>query len=759
MNPWIQDFKRYKFMLNTKNICSAFVALFISLNLSAQNDVLSPIGVRYELDSKQIPTKSGNTIDGLILYNLDTLSLPILEDFAKNHFQQYDANPGDPDVATEQYFALLDLNNVPFPGDVVFTTIKTYLLEITLQPIITRDTTWFESTLVQYNNLQNYPVLHQEIQVYPSYILVDTLDLQKPAPDTIWINANLRAQDSANVYKANVNDPDAWWIDHNTHWNYTRARLPWSLGVATFDGMDAKGWPYAINTSQSGYADFLTSKPLIMNFTPASGVYLTFLYQPEGFGDVPEPNDSLVLDFFNVIDQQWETVWKVGGTPSHDFKLVHLPIVENKFLQNGFQFRFKNFGGLSGDLDNWHLDYVHLRTGSNPSDTTIIDFSVVYPIPTLLKDYTAIPWKHYRNNPTGQMSQDVIITLRNSNIVAGNTQNAVLRVFDNGLLDQEYSIPGATLTTDLNFNPKTTYTTSHDLTQIDANYNFPATSSNDTSYCFDYYFRASVPFTQPPALQSNDTVFGQQCFSNYYSYDDGSAEQAYGINGEQARLAYQFTTLEADSLVAVQMHFVPTVFDHSNKLFLLTVWEDNNGQPGAVLYEDDFFTAQNPVYIGEKNVFWHYFFADTMKVGVSGTFYVGWRQLDPQRLNVGFDRNTNTQDKIFYSVDLGATWQNGSFPGSLMIRPVFSSKLDYQLDVEELTLEELQVYPNPAEDVLNFSYSMEGNVELYGSGGKLMMRHPWTNQIDIQELTPGFYIVRVYSHNNEFQQTFKIIKK
>ncbi len=746
-------------MLNTKDIFSAFAALFLFFQVNAQHDVLSPIGVRYELDNAIAPVKSGNTIDSLVLYNLDTLSLPILDDFSKNRFQQYNANPGDPDVVAEQFFALLDLNDLPLPSNAVFTTIKTYLLEITLQPVLTRDTTWFESTVVQYNNLQNYPVIHEEIQVYPRYILVDTLDLQKPAPDTIWINVNLRSQDSATVFLANIDEPNAWWIDNNTHWNFTRAQLPWSLGVVTFDGMDSKGWPYAINTSQSGYADYLTSKPLIMNFTPASGVYLTFLYQPEGFGDVPEPNDSLVLDFYNVIDQQWETVWKVGGTANHDFKIVHLPINEVKYLQNGFQFRFKNYGGLSGDLDNWHLDYVHLRTGSNPADTNIIDFSVVYPIPTLLKDYTAIPWKHYRNNPTGHMSQDVSITVRNSNIIAGNTQNANLRIFDDSTLDQDYTINGATLTTDLNFNPKTTYTTSHNLTQIDASYNFPATSSNDTSYCFDYYFRASVPFPQPAELQSNDTVHGKQCFSNFYAYDDGSAEQAYGINGEQARLAYQFTTLEADSLVAVQMHFVPTVFDHSNKLFLLTVWADNNGQPGAVLYEDNFFTAQSPVYIGQKDLFWHYFFVDTMKVGVSGTFYVGWRQLDPQRLNVGFDRNINTQDKIFYSVDLGSTWQNGSFPGSLMIRPVFSSKLDYQLDVEELVTEDLQVYPNPTEDVLNLSYAMDGHVEIYAADGKLMKRDVWSNQIDIHDLNPGLYIVRVYAQGKEFQQTFKIIKK
>jgi hypothetical protein len=78
-------------MLNTKDIFSAFAALFLFFQVNAQHDVLSPIGVRYELDNAIAPVKSGNTIDSLVLYNLDTLSLPILDDFSKNRFQQYNA--------------------------------------------------------------------------------------------------------------------------------------------------------------------------------------------------------------------------------------------------------------------------------------------------------------------------------------------------------------------------------------------------------------------------------------------------------------------------------------------------------------------------------------------------------------------------------------------------------------------------------------------------------------------------------------------
>lgn len=750
-------------MHSLKNIFFALGFLIPNAFLIAQHDVLSPIGYRYELEKKTLTTKSTNTIDGLFVYNPDTLTFNgvLIDDFSENHFQQYSTDQTAPNVSTESYFALLDLNDVPLDNDAIFTTIKTYLINITLQPVITRDTVWFDAISVKYNNLQEYPVTYNTIDVYPRYILIDTLDLQKPAPDTLWINANLRSQDFAEVFLVDLNDPNACWLDDNAHWNFTRAHLPWSLGVVTFDGMDANGWPYAINTSQVGYADYLTSKPFHISGINANNLYLTFLYQPQGFGDIPESNDSLIVDFFNVDNQTWETVWNVAGSPLHEFKIVHLPIDQPKYLQSGFQFRFKNYGGLSGDLDNWHIDYVRLKSQSASDDTTIIDFAGVYPITSLLKTYTNVPWNHYRDNPTGHMNTNMNITIRNSNIIAGNTQNGNLRIFDEGNLDKDYLIAGGSLTTDLNFNPKTTYTTTHNLSQLDATYNFPTTSPNDTSYCFDYHFTASVPFAQPVQHQNNDTIRGKQCFTNYYAYDDGSAEQAYGINGEQARLAYQFTTLDNDSteLVAVQMHFVPTVFDHSNKLFLLTVWGDNNGQPGEVLFQDDFFTAQSPVYMHEKNLFYHYYFRDMETVKVPSTYYVGWRQIDPQRLNIGFDKNTNSQNKIFYSVDLGATWLNSSFEGSLMIRPVVSSNLDYLLDIEELTPENLSLFPNPIEDEINFSYAKEGVVQFYTSDGKLIKTSNWETKLDTKDLTPGFYLLRVSSRNGDLEETFKIIKR
>ncbi|HRP59618.1 MAG TPA: hypothetical protein PK833_04935, partial [Vicingus sp.] len=55
----------------------------------------------------------------------------------------------------------------------------------------------------------------------------------------------------------------------------------------------------------------------------------------------------------------------------------------------------------------------------------------------------------------------------------------------------------------------------------------------------------------------NDTVVSYQVFSNYYSYDDGSAEAGYGIEGVGAKLANQFTIKKSDTLVGIRIYFNP----------------------------------------------------------------------------------------------------------------------------------------------------------------------------------------------------------
>ena len=694
------------------------------------------------------------TINGTFVYNLDTVELPLFDDFSTSKFQPYEAQPTDPNVASEFYYAMLDMADSPLPIETVYTDFPTYKIEVNLANE-TVDTVWFATTLFKFNNLSTYPVdLYGVYSGYPPYVLIDTLD-HFEAPDTLWLTDDLYRQDTALVYVVTVNSPEFFWADHAAYHNFTRAVNPWSIGVATLDGLDENGYPYAINTAFVGYADALTSKTVNLNYTPADSIYFSFLFQAGGFSDMPEAGDSLILQFFNVTTQLWENAWSTGGVPMADFKLVHLPIRQAKYLQNGFKFRFRNYGALSGDLDNWHVDYVNLRRLSGYQDTLVKDFAVVYPIPTLLKNYTSVPWKHFRNQPENWMTDSLLLVVRNGSNLPENNQPGDLKIYDGEDLEWTYTFPGQTLSNgDLNYQPRTEYASEHDL---GASYQFPVSSPNDTLYTFRYEFAASAPFAQ--LSNANDTVRGEQHFAHYYAYDDGSAELAYGVTGTQARLAYKFEMSEPDSLVGLQMHFVPTVTNHEDKIFLLSVWADNNGRPGQVIYQDNFFNPSSPRYLHDRNLFHTYFFKDTMKVAVPEVFYVGWRQIEANRLNVGFDVNRNMQDRIFYSIDGELNWFNSSFEGALMIRPLITSKLDYQLDAEELEVPEpLIIYPNPFRDELNFSYSDEGMVFVFSLDGRLVKQADWTPKLDMTDLSAGVFLLKVVDRAGFEIQTTKIVK-
>jgi len=701
-----------------------------------------------------------NTFDSTFIYRTDTLKLTltnkILDDFSTDKFQQYHPDYNDPTVTFEKYYKLMNRDGVtPLPADARFhnqiTVRRTYdpaQNTLDVQPL--------QPDTIKYSDLSAYPPVYQEVKVYPPYDINDTIGSQNP-PDTVYVDPVFYVQDSATQFFALSIDSNALWKDHFVFHNYTMARDPWTLGVATFDGLDQNGYPYLINSTVTGVCDFLTSKPIDMSsLDPSMEVYLSFLYQPEGFGDAPEAEDSLVLQFYSPSQNQWVRVWGVGGDTVSDFKKAHIKIDDPAFFENGFQFRFYNIGRLAGDLDNFHLDYVFLRSGSGPADTLFKDFAFVYPLNTFLKDYTSVPWDHYKDHWQNKMSDSVKVVVRNGSNLPENSQSGTAWVEQNGSNLGSFVLSDYELTNhdpSTNYAPLTTFTSYHDFS---SGYHFDENTPGDDQ-TFELRATATVPYSQ---LTINDSTFGYQVFSNYYAYDDGSAEQAYGINGAQAELAYQFTPYEADSVIGISMSFVPTVEDVTNKLFLLTIWDDNDGKPGNKIYEDNFFFPRSPNYGYGHNSFINYYTQDTVKVPVNGTFYVGWRQIDNAKMCIGLDRNIDNHNKIFYSTNGGATWQNSIFKASLLMRPIFSTALDDKLGVKKVISNDFEwsVYPNPATNQItirtnNPNYDGARLFDLEGRFIQAISKEETT--MDISNLKSGMYLLI----DNSTQKVSKIIKQ
>ncbi|XOV67104.1 MAG: T9SS type A sorting domain-containing protein [Fluviicola sp.] len=692
--------------------------------------------------------KSAQTFDSTFIYISDTISLPVFDDFSSDKFQKYTEDFNAPGVTSVLEYRLLDLSSQPLPNGFVGTQQQTFRIVYNEQTGVATNTN-FAPTDIQLGDQSSYPTSYNTISSYPPYYIYDSIPQAggvDPNPDTVYIVGPELTQDSARQFFMPISDPEMIWEDSYVYLNNTMAVDPWSLGVVTFDGLNEFGFPYAINSTLTNYADYLTSKPIDMSgVTVADSMYLTFVYQAKGLADQPEPGDSLVLQFYASNLNQWRNVWATNGVALDTFRAGHISIVDPDYFTDAFQFRFVNYGGLSGSLDHFHVDYVNLRSVpgfGGSADSLLRDVAFSYPLNTLLQDYTSVPWDHYKNlaNPNDVMSPNVGIKMANSFPTDISANDGTLEVYHNSGLEGSGTLVSDILCDNVNdnyfaldipyseHNVQTFYTFDQAKPGISQDFEVIATATGGA-----------------PNLAQNDTTSFIQTFQNYYSYDDGSAEAAYGTTGIQSRLAIQYTTYEADSIIGLAMHFVPSVDDVSNNLFLITVWEDNNGVPGDTLYEDNLFSPRTPSYNFGYNMFSYYFLRDTMRLPVNGTFYVGWRQFEADRLNIGLDRNIDNSDHTFFSIDGGATWEQATEPGSVMIRPIFSTDMNVTLNVEEKAeIERIsKIYPNPTKNKVTIEPSVTYKGAILRNMQGQIVKQVEETEFYMQDLPSGMYLLEV----------------
>lgn len=707
----------------------------------SQTMEIGPVTQNFQLKgSKAVLKSSAHSIDSSFFYTSDTLSLPFFDEFSTDKFQKYSAQFNDPGVSSALYYRLLDPNTlVALSPTQTFTDQATFRRTFDIVTSTFTDSI-FVTTAVKLADFTAFPLAYQTLNLYPPFYIYDTVGIVD-TPDTVWVQNPSYFQDSVRIFFASLNDPSALWLDEHAYLNRRFGVAPRSIGVVTFDGLDASGFPYAIGTSLTNTADYLHSKPLDLSpYTAADSLYFSFLFQTKGWGDIPELTDSLRLEFYAKELDQWQQVWSASGDTTSPFRAIHIAVVAAKYFKKGFQFRFTNYGALSGALDHFHIDYVHLRAQSNAADTIFKDFAWVYPLNSLLQDYTAVPWDHYKNSPK-PFRNDFPIALHNGSTTPENNQIAgQFTVEHDGIVTTQFSISGSQLSAgDLNYSPMTTYFTNHNISTFGA---FP-TNVNGNEQAFRVKGAISAQF---PNLALNDTTSFYQPFSNFYGYDDGSAEAAFGPTGMQARLAVAFNAYEADSLIGVAFHFVPSVVDVSAKLFLLCVWSNDNGQPGELLYEDDIFFPRTPLYGDQRGIFVPYYFTDTQKVSVPISYFVGWRQLDAERLNLGLDRNIDQSDKVKYSVDGGFSWYTSPFEGAAMIRPIYSTALDASLGLSntEAFVPQWSVYPNPATQKLTVLLPdlMQGTAIYLSDAMGQIQRIQTDTVFDVSDLPNGVYFLR-----------------
>jgi hypothetical protein len=516
------------------------------------------------------------------------------------------------------------------------------------------------------------------------------------------------------------------------------------LGVATFDALDNTGRLYSTTSTSEFEADHLTSLPVNLNYAASDSIYFSFFYEAGGLADPPEPNDSLTLQFFAPLEAKWYPVWRAVGDTVKGFRTAIIPVLQPKFLQKGFQFRFINYASLSastsdlsmiGNSDEWNLDYVLLDRNRNNSDTVPADVAFTLPVRSILKTYESMPWKQFKQFFLAEMGPWITINYQNNDKIIRNvTRNFEIRDVYTGDIVSSFSA-GAT-----NIDP-------YEKVEYKANLLYTFNSTNTDSALFMVKSYLTTDFFD---RKDNDTIIYFQVFRNYFAFDDGTAEAGYGVNGlgsKNAMVAYKFTSFAPDTLRAVQISFNNSFQNSNQRAFDLMVWADDNGIPGNVIYSQE---GMNVTLGSGINGYYTYLINDPQPV--NGDFYVGWKQQSETFLNAGLDLNTIHDGRQFYW--LNGNWNPSQVKGTLMIRPVIGPpiKPNAVIDLYSGT-DRIKIWPNPAVDFINIDggdllLRSLPQIRITDLQGRNLITTSFTSRLDISSLPDGIYFL-ILSVNNK----------
>jgi hypothetical protein len=525
-----------------------------------------------------------------------------------------------------------------------------------------------------------------------------------------------------------VHPSPARWVDRDVFINADIAIHPPTLGVATFDGLNAQGKAYD-NSSPTTYgqADFLSSHAIdLSSQTPADSIYLSFFLQPKGWGDAPEIRDSMVLQFFNSA-AQWVSVFSRAGSQLDTFRQVFIGLTNPDWFHAGFRFRFTNYASLTGFVDLWHLDYVRLAASRTVNDTLLDDVAFRSRPTSLLNRYQEMPYHQFKADSLSYRAASHGATAINLNQDKNTGFN--YRVLE---LQQSSTVFSSTPFS-ITFTGKTTFDFSSPV--------FPIPNLPQDSLTLEVSYRLNAV---PDLLMANDTVRRIHRFWNHYAYDDGIAEASYGLNVLAGQLAYKFDLAQADSLRGMLIYFVQNTENVANELFNLKVWNYiGEGQLGGneqVLYEQ---TLLSPEYADSLGTFYYYPFESA--VAVSDSFYIGWQQGTNKILNLGLDRNNNASSYMHVNTD--GRWTQSIIAGAWMMRPVVGKAISWPTAIRNDKPLVSKIYPNPTREQLYIETAGDFSYEVMDMQGRLLDSGSGRDRIELQATNwpAGLYLLRLHN--------------
>ena len=593
--------------------------------------------------------------------------------------------------------------------------------------------------------------------------------IQETNPGNFQLKQSMSAASLMLPFKDDFSNADRHTVPDASRWlpcavavNHGMAKAPPTLGMATMDGLNRWGLPYqpeGSNWNASDAADTLCSRCINLKMLNAQqlqlsdSIALSFYVLAGGWGDMPEIQDSLILDFYNPQTRSWNNrIWFMKGPalPSVNdtvFKRCFVPITQSDFLQDSFQFRFRNKATVMGAFDNWHLDYIYLdRYRSAHADTVYNDIAFTKMPSPWFNSARSLPFAHC-NAALLQPRQSVYITNLNGQPINMQYQRSIQShampssSYSGGFTNlQPYLINGCSTFTP-HSNPPNTFTV-------------PFSGYAD-SVCYFISHRLNRGTTFSDFFPHNDTLSEFISLSNVFAMDDGSAECGYLNKSSNGKMAYQIELQKTDSLRGLQIYWDPVASLKLKALsyrFNIKVWSESGGKPGSLLYDNG---ASYPHYADSLyKPFTNYIFKNPIKLN-KGQYFIGIEQFVAEGIPIGFDRNTDFSSRLW--VDAGSGWKPSGLYGSLMMRPVVGS--DFALGFNKPPSNKLVIFPNPAQTEFNIVpqsdllfyqiWNMQGVCMYQGRPDRL--------KVDVAHWQEGIYTLVFYKTSGSESQILIVL--
>jgi len=553
------------------------------------------------------------------------------------------------------------------------------------------------------------------------------------------------------------------WFNNMVFINNDFPINPPSFGVATFDNLNAKGQPqFELNGLQYGPCDTLLSLPINLKdsgtrfYGIKDSFYFSFYYQRQGNGDASDSRDSFLVQFKDTAGR-FITQWRVKGGALTPFTFVMIPIKSNAFFHKSFQFRFINFARHTGNLNQWHLDYVHLARNRRKNITSYNDFAIQSRPTSLLKNYFQMPYNHFISDMGNQKADSIFFYANNLNNTTLNIEARHVETNNgNVLVSTNFANNAANVLADSNAKRRF------------VSYNLNGLTGSPVVIKREYELRESGISSK---YAPNDKMTVYQEFNSCYAYDDGTAEYGFGYDDDvvdpfyKGAIAYKFNLAKSDSLWAIGIFFNRSEKSTSALKFDLKVWQKITATGQGRGGDESLLTIAglSPSFTDSINGF-HVFYIDTPIILPKGDFFIGWEQLGNNNLDVGWDVNdgyheADSRSNIFFS-DRGnwTAYGKSGLKGALMMRPYVGKKrILGPAGISKSEQKNVQCFPNPFTDKIEINTKEEIiSVELYDLSGKKVAESDALS-IDTSLTLPGIYVLKALAKNGEIYHQ-KVLK-